>query len=602
MATNRYRAFVSYSHADARWARWIQRALEGYRVPAKLRAEYGLASDRLYPVFRDRDELSSAARLGEAIESALAASDNLIVVCSPAAAKSRWVDEEVKAFKAQGRGDRIFCLIVDGEPGNCFPPSLAQDEPLGVDVRAHADGKWNAKLKIIAGMLGIPFGDLKDREQRRRARIFAAAAAASVVLAGVMTALAISAVLAGREAERSRALAAKSLEDAEAVAAFLSTMLTDIDPEAMGRTIVDDIAAQGGVALPPAINGTNTARLVLEEHLLRKASEAVQAQFATRPGINARLDDAIGASYYAIGLYGRSVERYAHAVALYGASYGVNDARTLQARANLATAYLYDGRVNEAVAEYEGALGAARAALDPADPVVLSTMNGLAMAYVDMERLKEARTLLEELVPAMERSMGAEHPHTLETKNNFGWVLYTLGEHEAAERTISVTLAAQRRVLGPEAVPTLSTLNNLALTYRALGRLDDAEAAHREECAIGRRTMGDAHPEVLISMLNLSRVLVAANKQAEAAVLLADALDKARDALPPVHPLLAAIATENGEVALADGRRDEARALFQETRRIYEQMFEPGHPRFEKVDELLQKAAADAPPSAAVVR
>lgn len=590
MTGHRYKAFISYSHADARWAQWIHRALERYRVPARLLAEHGLASNRLHPIFRDRDELSTSSSLSGVIQDALAASENLVVVCSPAAAQSRWVNEEIKAFKAQGRGDRIFCLIVDGDARTFFPPALADDEPLGADARPQADGRQDAKLKIIAGLLGIPFGELKDREQRRRARFFAGAAAASIVLAGVMTALAISAVLAGREAERSRALAAQSLEDAEAVAAFLSKMLAEVDPEAMGKTIVADIVAQaGGATLPAGVNGTNTATLVLDQHLLKKATEAVQAQFIARPKIHARLDESIGASYHAIGLYEKAIERHANALALYREAFGPADQRTLQSGGHLAMAYLYGGRLDESAAEYEAALANSRKALGPRSEQTLSLMNGLAMTYVDLERLPEARALLEEAVPVAEDVMGAEHPHTLDIKNNLGWTLYVIGDHQAAQTIIEATLQSQRRVLGAEAEQTLATLNNLALTYRALGRLEEAEAAHREEWSIGRRLMGDDHPEVLISMLNLSRVLVDANKRAEAESVLTDALGKARTALPPVHPLLAAITTATGEVALAAGRRDEARALFLQTRVIYQQMFEPGHVRLVKIDELLAK-------------
>ena len=52
----RYRAFISYSHKDSRWATWLTRNLEGYRVPARLRGssgEFGPLPDRLrviYPV------------------------------------------------------------------------------------------------------------------------------------------------------------------------------------------------------------------------------------------------------------------------------------------------------------------------------------------------------------------------------------------------------------------------------------------------------------------------------------------------------------------------------------------------------------------------
>jgi tetratricopeptide (TPR) repeat protein len=588
MGSSRYKAFISYNHGDARWARWIHRALERYRLPAKLQADHGLASNRLHPIFRDRDELSTSSSLSDVITAALQASENLIVICSPAAAGSRWVNEEIQAFKALGRGGQIFCLIVDGADGTYFPPALAGDEPLGADVRPQADGKQNAKLKIIAGLIGIEFGHLKDREQRRRAKFFAVTATAAIAIAGIMTVLAVSAVLAGREAERSRALAAQSLEDAEAVAAFLSTMLTDIDPEAMGRTIVDNVQAQaGGVALPAGVNGTDTARLVLDQHLLKKATESVQTQFVGQPAINARLDVSIGASYHAIGLYAQAVERHAHAKKLYLSAFGAADARTLDSSSNLANALLYEGRLDEAVAEYEALLAVSREALGPKSEEALSAMNGLALTYVDMERLGEARALLEEAARVMDETMGAEHPHTLDVKNNLGLTLYHIGEYEAAERTIAPNLESMRRVLGPEAPQTLAALNNLALTYRKTGRFEEAEAAHREEWSIGRRIMGDDHPEVLVSMLNLSRVLVEAGKRDDAESLLTDALDKARTSLPPVHPLLAAITTAAGEAVLAKGRRDEARALFLQTRHIYEQMFEPGHPRLERIDELL---------------
>jgi hypothetical protein len=128
----RYRAFISYSHKDARWARWLHRRLEGYRTPARLRGsvgEFGPLPDRLLPIFRDRDDLASAGNLSPKIEAALADSEALVVICSPDAAHSPWVNEEVRTFKRSGRANRIYCLIVAGEPNagdarECFAPAL----------------------------------------------------------------------------------------------------------------------------------------------------------------------------------------------------------------------------------------------------------------------------------------------------------------------------------------------------------------------------------------------------------------------------------------------------------------------------------------------
>ena len=68
------------------------------------------------PIVRDRDELSSAADLSGKLKEALADSETLIILCSPEAARSKWVNEEIRHFRSLGRGDRIYCVIVDGDP------------------------------------------------------------------------------------------------------------------------------------------------------------------------------------------------------------------------------------------------------------------------------------------------------------------------------------------------------------------------------------------------------------------------------------------------------------------------------------------------------
>src|SRR5579863_3587683 len=224
---SRYRAFISYSHQDQIWAQWLHKALESYRVPSRLVGQTtaaGVIPARLAPVFRDRDELPSATDLNRKVNQALAESANLIVICSPRSATSHWVDEEVLAFKRLGHADRIFCLIVDGEPNasdlpgraaeECFTPALRfqigadgeptreRTEPIAADARPGKDGKNNARLKLIAGMLDVGFDALKQRELQRRNRRMAAITAMALLVMVVTTALAISAIVARHAAER----------------------------------------------------------------------------------------------------------------------------------------------------------------------------------------------------------------------------------------------------------------------------------------------------------------------------------------------------------------------------------------------------------------
>ncbi len=227
MATTRYKAFISYSHSDERWARWLHRRLETYRVPKRLVGQpspLGPIPQRLTPIFRDREELPTATDLGAVIEQALEESESLIVLCSPAAARSRWVNEEIRFFRKSGRADQVYCLIVDGEPGaasspdhaelECFPEALrepldpsgteAAHEPIAADVRPGGDGKQGAKLKVIAGLLGVGLDELRQRDQQRRQRRLIAVAASAIVGMVIAIGLATAALMARAEADRQR--------------------------------------------------------------------------------------------------------------------------------------------------------------------------------------------------------------------------------------------------------------------------------------------------------------------------------------------------------------------------------------------------------------
>ena len=254
-----YRAFISYSHRDKAWADWLHKALETYRVPSRLvgtKTAHGEIPRRLNPVFRDREELSSSPELGTKINQALALSESLIVLCSPASATSRWVNEEVLAYKRMGRSARIFCLIVDGEPNatdlqgreseECFCPALRfatdadgrpsneRTEPIAADARPGKDGKPNAKLKLIAGMLDVGFDALKQREQRRQVQRLTAIAALAVCVMAVTIVLAVfalvsrhRAVIAQHEAVVAQQAAQRRQKQAEGLVNFMLGDLND---------------------------------------------------------------------------------------------------------------------------------------------------------------------------------------------------------------------------------------------------------------------------------------------------------------------------------------------------------------------------------------
>ena len=312
----KYRAFLSYSHRDGKWAGWLHRRLEIYRPPRSLvgtTTAMGVVPKRLSPVFRDREELASATDLGVVINRALQDSACQIVVCSPQAAKSRWVNEEILAFKRLGREDRIFCLIVEGEPNatdmpgreaeECFPPALRyhlgadgqlsdlRTEPIAADARPGKDGKNNAKLKLIAAVLGVAFDLLRRRDAAapQPPRVLIACAATTGMVAA--SALATFALIQRAAALKQEARAQREADAATQATDFLIGMFRIIDPgEARGNTV--------------------TAREVLD-----KGAARIDEELARQPAIQARLMDTIGMVYMGLGLYREATPLLERAVA-----------------------------------------------------------------------------------------------------------------------------------------------------------------------------------------------------------------------------------------------------------------------------------------------
>ena len=141
-----YHAFLSYSHVDDRVAHWLHKRLETYRIPQQLQgldSPVGPLPKRLFPIFMDREELAASTNLSEVIRQALSQSNALIVLCSPASARSLYVNQEISEFIENGKEGRIFYVIVNGEPNavlhgfpadlECFPKVLR-----GICVRHHS--------------------------------------------------------------------------------------------------------------------------------------------------------------------------------------------------------------------------------------------------------------------------------------------------------------------------------------------------------------------------------------------------------------------------------------------------------------------------------
>jgi len=225
-----FRAFVSYCHADSVFAARLQRRLETYRLPRRLADQtaplQGQAAGRIGPIFRDRADLSAVADLSQAVRDAIAASSALIVVASPDAPRSNWVDREIGLFRSLHPEAPILVAHARGDPAETLPAALRDGdaEPLAADFRRDGDGARLAFLKIVAGLVGLPLDALVQRDAQRRLRRVTA-----ITLGALLTTLLMAATTVF--ALTSRAQAMRERSQAEGLIDF---MLTDLRTKLRG--------------------------------------------------------------------------------------------------------------------------------------------------------------------------------------------------------------------------------------------------------------------------------------------------------------------------------------------------------------------------------
>ena len=617
-ADRRFVAFISYSHADRRVARWLHRAIEGYRFPSRLRAQAEGRAPRLSPVFLDREELPSSTDLVESVRLALEQSECLIVVCSPAAARSKWVNEEVRRFKVLGRGARIICLLVAGEPRaadkgspaeeECLPPALrfhVQDgeltqvpapEPLAADLRPGGDGRRDAKLKIIAGLIGTGLDDLRQRDQARRQRRLVAVGAAAVIGCVVFAGLAVAALLARNEAERQRRIAEQKSLTAERTAAFMVSLFRVSDPsEARGNTI--------------------TAREILD-----RGARQIDMSLRDEPQVRAELSTTLGEVYTGLGLYNsafrllskaRQVPEQAadaqlrQAISLaelefqrgndaradellrtaegLAAQPGVNAGPALRARLLLdrgdVAAFLE--RDDQARQHFEAALRVGEAHnLGEVTPRALEGL-GLAAFYGgDMIRAKQ---WYEKALAARIQESGESHPKVSETLTALGSIAYMEGDSQRAEEHWLRSLSVDRRVLGTRHADLAVTMNNLGRLRLERREFERAIAILREAVSLYDAEQSEAHEGRVFAETNLALAHMGLRDSAAAEPLFRRAL---RTAVVTRHRLEGPILTDLADLECRTNRWDAGLARLAEARPVVAERYPDEAWRVAHVDNV----------------
>ena len=458
-------------------------------------------------MFRDREELAASADLAESVREALDEAATLIVICSPNAVASKWVNEEIRTFTALGRRSAIECLIVAGIPNasrtpgadpalECLPPALFEGdgrEGLASDIRPGGDGRAAARLKLIAGVLGVPFDLLRQREHVRRTRRLAVASSLFALGFLVMSGLAAAALIARDEAVRQRDIARSKTITAERTVDFVKSLFEVSDPsQAKGETI--------------------TAREILD-----RGAKRIDESLTDEPSVKAELTTTLGEVYAGLGLFQQGEALIRRNLALKGVDAG---SRARQYIA-LGEAQARQGEYDAALVTYSSALRIASVARPDLTPRIYARMGDAKSA---LEQDAEADRLIRKALALDTRNLGPNHPdvardlEALGTNDVFGGRLQQ--GRANFERAVAIRTKAQGQ-LHPEVATDLMNLGSIAyLQQDSRG----AEAYYRRALEAAGAVLGPEHPDIALTQSNLARLLVERRAYAEAKPLLEHAI------------------------------------------------------------------------------
>jgi tetratricopeptide (TPR) repeat protein len=518
------------------------------------------------------------------LTAALAASASQIVICSPQAAQSKWVNEEILAFKRLGREDRIFCLIVGGEPyasgmpgreqEECFPVALrfklgsdgalsdVPTEPIAADARPGKDGRNNAKLKLISGLLGVGFDSLRRREQQRRNQrlfIFSCSATAGMVLT---TGLATYALVQRGVAQRQTLRAEAETRTAKETTRFLVDLFKISDPsEARGNTV--------------------TAREMLD-----KGATRVDTELSKAPAIQATLMDTLGTVYTGLGLYDQARPLLERAVAT---------RRGMEAEdpADLSEALGHEGELLFLQADYAAGEKVYRDAIRiesarPKDPdsqaQLANSLYGLGKLLRAQAQYPEAEKDLREALRLQQKIYGASDPRVAATLKELGRELSDAGDLNAAIPLIRSAVAMQRELRGGEPYPDLAeVLNDMGVLLYRHGDLQEAEKFYRESLAMNRKLLGDKHPEIANGLENVAMSLQDKGDLAGAEDMYKQSLTMRRELMGENHPDVAQTLMNLASLQYDRGNTGEAIVNMREVLAIYRKVYPPDHPETARV-------------------
>lgn len=259
-------AFISYSRRDKEFARRLGDALRSYKPPRDLNV-----AQRHLDVFRDEEDFTGV-EYHSSVARHLKSSARLLLLCSPSARGSEYVDDEIRRFAESHGADNIIPILVSGTPNNeaapgeedrmAFPDALCEalEMPLAIDYRGfdpkkekvntgRFSGPW---YTVLANIYGTSRSLIEQREKKREARRRRITGGIAAV---VLAALVVAMFFWLQSIEERKVAAAKGLSNQAKLVQNDLELSVLLAVESMKRvpSLEADLVLRPGIALLPRL-------------------------------------------------------------------------------------------------------------------------------------------------------------------------------------------------------------------------------------------------------------------------------------------------------------------------------------------------------------
>jgi eukaryotic-like serine/threonine-protein kinase len=468
--------------------------------------------------------------------------------------------------RLRGDLDNILLASLRREPERRYGSVTA----LAGDLRRHRDGQ---PIKARADTFGYRFSKFV-----RRNRV--GVAAAVLVLASLVTGLAVAAWQARRAAANAKTAAAAARR-AEAVKEFLIGLFEVADPEQAsgGSVTASELLDQAGkrleteLASEPDIQADlleavaridkGLGRLEPAEGLAKRSLEIRERAFPPGDATIGRSLATLGAVKMSKGELEEGEKQLSRALAILEAKEGPDSLTLARAKSDYGQVLFWKGESARAEKNERGVYETYRRVLGDDNALTATHLRNLAVLLDELDRLDESEKAYRDSQAVLTKRLGPDHANLGSSYANLAVLLGRRGKPQEAEALYKRSLEIRRKTLGPNHPMLGQTLQLTALFYLNQGRLEESEATYGEALALFR-AINPKHFE--IGKCNNGLALIASRRgdYAKAEKTLEEVEVLFREVLGEKHPFTWQVRGNRASQIGLQGRLEEAEAIERE--------------------------------------